>query len=298
MKFLVTGANGQLGSRLASDLRPLGDVVALGRDGLDLCDADAVARTIKDTGADVLFNTAAYTAVDQAESDRDAAFAVNAGAPGVIGGAARAAGTRVVHFSTDYVFDGSLDRPYREDDATNPSNVYGESKLAGEEALLESGADAIIFRVSWLYAETGRNFLRTMLRLASERDELSVINDQIGAPTYVGAISDAMVELAKRWTDEPGPAVGSESPLFHLACDGAASWYDFARAIVEIARRNGHPVRASGIEAIPSSAYETAAARPMNSRLDQTKVRRVLGLYLPPWQDALEQAMEKAPPIG
>ncbi|MBO6787710.1 MAG: dTDP-4-dehydrorhamnose reductase [Rhodospirillales bacterium] len=297
MKFLVTGAKGQLGSRLASDLRPLGDVVALGRDDLDLCDADAVTQTIKDAGADVLFNTAAYTAVDQAESERDAAFAVNATAPGVIGKAAAAAGTRVVHFSTDYVFDGTLDRPYREDDDTNPINVYGKSKRAGEHALLSSGAKALVFRVSWLYAETGKNFMRTMLHLAAERDRLDVVDDQIGAPTYVGSLSSAMIRLVERWKSGI-PETGGGASIYHLTADGAASWRDFAAAIVDSARRHGHQVRASAVDGIPSSAFVTAAARPKNSRLDQTKVRRDLDLHLPKWQDALELAIAKTRPVG
>lgn len=295
MKILLSGAGGQLGSRLARDLTSAGEVIALSRQDLDLTESTAIARTIDAHRPDLIVNAAAYTAVDQAETDRDSAWAVNAVAPGLIGGAARACGAPVIHFSTDYVFDGTLDRPYRESDATNPVNYYGLSKRAGEEALLASGADALIFRVSWLYAEDGQNFMRTMLRLAIERETLDVVDDQTGAPTYVGAISEALTQLIT----QRGPFLGSEAgAIYHLACDGAGTWRDFAEAIVDAAGRNGFAVRTRKVQGIPTSAYKTPAQRPKNSRLDQTRVRAQFGLHLPHWRDALEQAMEKAVPVG
>ncbi|MGJ3259876.1 MAG: dTDP-4-dehydrorhamnose reductase [Rhodospirillales bacterium] len=293
MKILVTGKSGQLGSRLARALAPLGSVTALGRDGMDLADPDAIRTVVDDVAPDIIFNAAAYTAVDDAETDRATAWRINADAPGEIGKAAARTGARVVHFSTDYVFDGTLDRPYRETDDVNPINVYGESKRAGEATLLASGANAWIFRISWVYAETGRNFLNTIMRLAKERTELNIVADQTGAPTPAGHIADAMAALTPKLITGDTPQGDGTPPIYHLACGGEASWYDFACAIVDRMQRSGCAMAVESIAPVGSDAYPTAAARPRNSRLDSGRCAARFAIALPAWQTALDDTMDR-----
>lgn len=293
MRILVTGKSGQLGSRLASTLAPLGTVTALGRDDMDLADPDAIRAVVDGVAPDIIFNAAAYTAVDNAETDRATAWRINADAPGEIGKAAVRTGARVVHFSTDYVFDGTLDRPYRETDDVNPINVYGTSKRAGEEALLATGAKACIFRISWIYAETGRNFLNTIMRLARERKRLSIVADQTGAPTPAGCIADAMAALTPKLMASEVPLDGDTPPIYHLTCGGETSWYDFACAIVDRMQRSGGATAVESIVPVDSDAYPTAAARPRNSRLDSGRCAVRFAIALPAWQTALNDVMNR-----
>lgn len=289
MKLLITGKNGQLGQSLLRALAPLGEVIGVGRTEMDLSDADAIRRIIRNTEADIVFNAAAYTAVDAAETDRDTAWRVNAEAPGIIGEAARTGGTRVVHFSTDYVFDGTLDRPYRETDGTNPVNFYGESKLRGEEALMSSGAEAMIFRTSWVFAPHGRNFVNTIMRLAQERDSLDIVGDQSGCPTSAGCLAESMAALVDAGADIWKHGAGT----YHLACRGEATWHAFAVEIVDRMKKSGYRTKVKTINAIGTEDYPTAARRPHNSRLSSDKAEAELGLSLPDWRIALDQVMKR-----
>lgn len=279
MKILLTGPHGQVGRELERALLPLGEVVALERDRLDLADPDAIARRCGEIRPRVIVNAAAYTAVDKAEAEKELAFRINAAAPGVLAGEAKRIGALLVHFSTDYVFDGTLARPYLETDPPAPVNAYGASKLAGERAIEASGAAFLVLRTSWVYAARGTNFLRTILRLAHEREVLSVVNDQVGAPTSARLVADTTAQAI--------PAALRQGILgtFHLSCRGSTSWHGFASRIVEQARALGvDGLRAASIVPIPSSEYRTAAARPKNSQLDCGKLEAAFGLRLPDWE--------------
>ena len=275
MRILLTGAGGQVGGELKSTLAALGEVQALRRAEVDLGDTDAIRRVVRAANPDTIVNAAAYTAVDKAESERDAAFAVNAVAPGVLAEEAKRNGALLVHYSTDYVFDGTKPSPYVEQDAPNPINVYGESKLEGERAIAASGCRYLILRTSWVYGPRGSNFMLTMLRLAKERPELRVVDDQVGAPTSSLEIARATAQLLR-----PG-AHG----LYHLAAAGQTSWCGFARAILE---RAGI---ATPVIAIRTEDYPTAARRPRNSRLDCSRLRADFGVTLAPWDEALAETM-------
>jgi dTDP-4-dehydrorhamnose reductase len=272
LKILLTGKNGQVGWELARSLAPLGDVVAHDRASLDLADADALCRLIRDAKPAIIVNAAAYTAVDKAESELDVAFAVNAQAPRVLAEEARKLGALLVHYSTDYVFDGTKPDPYLETDATNPVGVYGRSKLQGELAIQASGCRHLIFRTSWVFGPRGGNFLLTMLRLSSERDELRIVDDQFGAPTSSGLIADATAHALR---------VGGAEGLFHLTAAGLTSWCGFAREIFKTAGLN------TVVKPITSAQYPTAARRPLNSSLDYAKLGKAFGFTPPPWQDGM-----------
>jgi len=291
MKILIIGKNGQLGSRLETALTDVADVTALGRMELDLKDGKAIHKIINNLCPDIIFNAAAYTAVDDAESDRENAWQINAKALHYIGQAAVDNGARVVHFSTDYVFDGALMRPYKETDLTSPVNFYGASKLAGENALLSSGAHAIIFRISWIYAETGHNFLRTIMRFAEEQQHLDIVADQIGAPTSTACVAEAMTEFVKQAGEFTRASLGFKPPVFHLTCQGQVSWYDFASAIIARIRSSDDQPKLHSISAITSESYPTPAPRPKNSCLDSTRCWEHFGIKLPQWQDALDTVM-------
>jgi dTDP-4-dehydrorhamnose reductase len=273
LKILLTGANGQVGWELRQTLAPLGEVVAVNRAQLDLQDAARIAAAVREARPDVIVNAAAYTAVDKAESERDAAFAVNAVAPGVLAEEAKRAGALLVHYSTDYVFDGAKAAPYAEDDEPGPLNVYGASKLAGERAIAASGCRHLILRTSWVYGPRGSNFMLTMLRLAKERPELRVVDDQTGAPTSGLAIARATAQLL------PRGAAG----LFHMTASGATTWCGFARAILQRAGI-GTPVLP-----ISTADYPTPARRPRNSRLDCTRLRADAGVALASWEEQLAE---------
>ena len=271
MKLLVTGCNGQLGWELARTLSPLGEIVATDRATLDLSKLETIAPTIRALKPDVILNAAAYTAVDQAESEPALAAAINATAPGILAEEAERSGALLVHYSTDYVFDGTKTGPYAESDVPRPLSVYGQTKLGGEQAIQASGCEHLILRTSWVYGPHGRNFLLTMLRLAHEKPLLRVVDDQIGAPTAVQTLAEATASILQR-------RQAGQSGLFHLTASGHTSWHGFAKLIVSLA---GPPY--PEVEAIPTSDYPTAAKRPLNSRLDCTKVSAQFGLALPDW---------------
>jgi len=279
LRILLTGRNGQVGWELQGALAPLGEVTALGRAELDLRDAGRIRDAVRTAKPDVVVNAAAYTAVDKAEAERDLAFAVNAVAPGILAEEAKRAGALLVHYSTDYVFDGTKGSPYTEADPTCPINVYGESKLAGEKAIQGSDCRFLILRTSWVYGPRGSNFMLTMLRLARERPELRVVDDQIGAPTSSLAIARATAQLLR-------PGAGG---LYHLSAAGEVTWCGFARAILA---RAGI---ATPVRAIRTEDYPTPARRPRNSRLDCSRLRKDFDVALAPWEDQLSEVTLGAP---
>lgn len=284
--ILVTGVNGQVGFELRRSLQGLGRIVAADRAALDLADAVSIRACIRSVKPDVIVNSAAYTAVDQAESDAAAARTINAEAPAVLADEAKRLDALLVHYSTDYVFDGTATHAYREDDAPNPQNVYGATKLEGEQAIAASGASHLVFRTSWVYGQRGRNFLLTMLKLAGERDELRVVADQIGAPTWSATIAALTASvIAQGVAHDAGLAdwAREKSGIYHLTSGGSTSWAGFAEAIFAEARL-AHPPR---VIPIPSSDYPTPARRPLNSRLDGGRLARTFGLAAPDWREAL-----------
>ena len=291
MKLLLLGGNGQVGRELRRSLRPLGDVVVATRDGADAdLAADfaaprSLAALVREVMPDAVVNAAAYTAVDAAEADADAAFLVKADAPAAIATACAGIGARLVHYSTDYVFDGSASRPYREDDATAPLGVYGASKLAGEDAIRASGARHAILRTAWVYAAHGKNFLRTMLRLAGERDELRVVADQVGAPTPGAWIADATADVLRGDADASG--------TWHLVADGETNWHGFAEAIMREAHALGVLARMPRVLPIGTADYPTPARRPAYSVLDTTKLQRDFGIAPPDWREGLRATLRE-----
>lgn len=289
-RFLITGANGQLGFELQRALAPLGEFIALDRAGCDLSIADSIRAAVRAAKPDVIFNAGAYTAVDKAESEPDQAHAINAVAPGVIGEEAAKIGALVIHYSTDYVFDGKKAEAYLEADTATPLGVYGETKLAGEQALVGSCARHLIFRTSWVFGLHGKNFIKTILRLASERSELKIVADQFGAPTGAALLADTSTHIAARYLRD-----GSENfpfGLYHLAAAGETSWHGFAQHIV--AKATNAPFRdaINRIHPITTPEYPTPAARPANSRLDTTKFRTAFGLHLPDWRHGADQVLD------
>ena len=285
-RVLVIGAQGQVGSALMRAAWPAGfELVGVARPEVDLAAPDSLTEAVARHRPRFILNAAAYTAVDKAESDRAAAFAANAEAPGVLARLARDCGATLVHLSTDYVFDGSKPAPYVETDPTGPLGVYGESKLAGEQAVAAAGGDWVILRTAWVYDSGPRNFVATMLRLGTQREQLSVVNDQQGCPTSAAEIADAMVAVvASRRTDPRAPA-----GIFHFSGAGATTWFDFANAIFAEAARRGQKVPA--VLPIATEQYPTPARRPRNSRLDCGKFSQSFGVALRPWQDSLALTM-------
>lgn len=279
MRILLLGANGQVGWELQRSLALLGSLQAAGRAQADLEQPDGLRRLVDQVQPTVIVNAAAHTAVDRAESEPDRAHAINAMAPGLLAQLAAERGAWLVHYSTDYVFDGSGSRAWVEDDPTGPLSVYGRTKLAGEDAIRTSGARHLIFRTSWVYAARGGNFARTMLRLAAERDTLRVIDDQIGAPTGADLIADVTAHAIRQ-----AMAQGTTG-TFHLAPAGHTSWHGYAQFVFEAARRlkPDLALKVQAVEAIPTSAYPTPAQRPLNSRLDTTRLQSTFGLQLPHW---------------
>jgi len=300
MNILLTGTQGQVGWELQRTLAPLGQVYGFARNTLDLADPDEIRRVVRDVAPGLIVNAAAYTAVDKAEAEPDQAMAINAVAPGVLAEAARRGGAAIVHYSTDYVFDGEKKEAYLEDDPPRPLGAYGRSKLAGEEAVRASGAPHLILRTSWVYGARGRNFLLTMLRLARERDELRVVDDQFGAPTWSRMIAQATVlALARCPWRGAGPDLFAASGTYHLSAEGRTSWHGFARAILErTAALEPGALRARRVVAIGSADYPTPAARPRNSVLSNAKLRRAFGIALPAWEDSLGRCLEDAVHAG
>jgi dTDP-4-dehydrorhamnose reductase len=296
MRILLTGADGQVGWELRRALAPLGTLSALDRRGLDLAQAEAIRARVREIGPQLIVNAGAYTAVDKAETEPELAMAVNAAAPAVLAEEARRGGAALVHYSTDYVFDGEKDGAYTEDDAPRPLGAYGRSKLAGEEAVRASGAPHLILRTSWIYAARGRNFLLTMLRLARERDELRVVCDQFGAPTWAREVADATARVLARCAADPAGAVSAlaqSGGVYHLSAAGRTSWHGFACAILEHAARLPG-IRARRVTPIRTSEYPTAAARPRNSVLSSARLAQRFGVALPEWSASLPLCLAEA----
>ncbi|RMP59920.1 hypothetical protein ALQ18_03239 [Pseudomonas marginalis pv. marginalis] len=285
MKILITGQHGQVSRELQQRLQGLGELVVLGRDQLDLANVEQIRQQVRAHRPGLIINAAAHTAVDQAESEPDAAFAINAIAPGVLAEEAKALGIPLIHYSTDYVFDGSKPAPYTEADVPNPLGVYGQSKLAGEQAIVAVGGDYLILRTSWVYSNHGKNFLLTMQRLLQEKPHMRIVADQIGAPTWAGTIADSTRALIERW--QAGQA--GEWGVYHLTAQGETSWFGFAEAIGQHLCSQGKAC--AELEAIPSSAYPTPAQRPLNSRLDCNRLQQHWQVGQPQWQDALRECL-------
>ncbi|MBC8727885.1 dTDP-4-dehydrorhamnose reductase [Paraburkholderia sp. UCT2] len=284
--ILVTGVNGQVGYELARTLQGLGNVVAVGRSRLDLSNLDQIRAVVRDLRPALIVNPAAYTAVDKAEEERDLAMRINGEAPGVLAEEAKKLGAALIHYSTDYVFNGTKEGAYVEDDPTDPQNVYGRSKLAGEQAIAASGVNHLVLRTSWVYGTRGKNFLLTMLRLGADRPELKVVADQFGAPTWCNTIATLSAHLcAQSFAAEDGAKWWDErSGIYHLCAGDSTSWHGFASAIFELADLPNRP----NTLPIPAADYPTPAKRPANSRMSNDKLARVFGLAAPHWRDALK----------
>ncbi|MBN9404141.1 MAG: dTDP-4-dehydrorhamnose reductase [Burkholderiales bacterium] len=295
MKILLLGPKGQLGWELRRSLAPLGQVIALDRHGEaglcgDLADAEGLAATVRALKPQVIVNAGAYTAVDRAESEPALAERINAAAPAVLAREAAACGALLAHYSTDYVFDGSGERPWREDDATGPLSVYGRTKLAGEQAIVQSGCAHLILRTSWVHAARGGNFARTMLRLGAERERLSVIDDQWGAPTGAELIADVSAHALAQLLRQPDK-VG----IYHLAAAGETNWFSYAKYVFAQAQQAQPAIKliVRDIAPITTADYPTAAQRPHNSRLDTRKLQAAFDLALPPWQDGVRRMLQE-----
>ena len=299
MKILLFGKGGQVGWELQRSLAPLGELVALGSASTqlcgDFCNLDGIADTIRSVAPDIIVNAAAHTAVDQAESEPELARTINALAPGVLAREAKRGGAWLIHYSTDYVFDGGGERPWQENDATGPLGSYGKSKLEGEQAIRDSACQHLIFRTSWVYGARGGNFAKTMLRLAKERERLTVIDDQVGAPTGADLLADVTahaIRTALQRVDVSG--------LYHLAAGGHTSWHGYASYVIEFARQAGIDIKVASdaILPVPASAFPLPAPRPKNSRLDTGKLQGTFGLHLPQWQSGvcrmLTEILEKS----
>jgi dTDP-4-dehydrorhamnose reductase len=286
-RILLTGINGQVGHALLSQLSDF-EVIGLSRNELDLTNVDAIRSVIRESKPDLIINPAAYTAVDKAESESELAYAINATAPQVMAEEAARLGSALIHFSTDYVYDGRKSEPYVELDVVNPQSVYGKSKLAGEDAIRAIGLPHLILRTSWVYGTYGKNFLKTILRLASEKEELRIVADQIGAPTSSVSIATGLTQLIEQWD-------GEQSGIYHFTNTGSTSWYGFACEIVQqyaaLHQSNGLKVDVENIKPLTTAEYPTPASRPANSCLDNTKLKQTFGIVLPTWPVGLQQVM-------
>ena len=286
MKILLTGSAGQLGRELKRSLASLGELIACDRSQLDLADPDALRTAVRDLAPTVIVNAAAYTAVDKAETETGLAEAINAAAPGILAEEARRLGARLIHYSTDYVFDGTKASPYRENDATAPLSAYGRSKRQGELAIAASGARHLVLRTSWVYGLHSANFMKTMLRLGRERDELRVVGDQVGAPTWTRHLADATALILAGHSTAEG--------LYHLAAGGETSWHGYAEAIFAEARATGLLEKSPKVHRITTAEYPLPAPRPANSRLDCARFSSDFGLALPDWRTGLADCLADA----
>jgi dTDP-4-dehydrorhamnose reductase len=304
-KILLTGKNGQVGHDLQGLLPRLGEIVALDRQQLDLSRPDEIRRVIRGIRPTLIVNAAAYTAVDLAEKEPSLAQAINAEAPAIMAEETKRIGAALIHYSTDYVFDGSKNSPYEETDPTNPINVYGKTKLAGEQAIRDSGVHHLIFRTAWLYSTRGKNFLLTILRLATEREELRIVNDQIGAPTWSREIASATAEVLEKLFDRTGNASAwaESSGTYHMTAGGETSWFEFAKAILDKAKKqatspapwsaaatHGKPLLSREVTPITTAEYPTPARRPAYSVLSNTHIARTFGIELADWRTQLHRA--------
>jgi dTDP-4-dehydrorhamnose reductase len=286
MKILLTGSAGQLGRELKRSLAPLGELIACDRRQLDLADPDSLRNAVRDLAPTVIVNAAAYTAVDKAETETGLAEAINAAAPALLAEEAKRLGARLIHYSTDYVFDGTKASAYREDDATTPLSAYGRTKRQGELAIAASGARHLVLRTSWVYGLHGANFMKTMLRLGRERDELRVVGDQVGAPTWTRHLADATALILA--------SHGTAEGLYHLAAAGETSWHGYAEAIFAEARATGLLEKSPTVRRITTAEYPLPAPRPANSRLDCTRFSTDFGLALPDWRTGLADCLADA----
>jgi dTDP-4-dehydrorhamnose reductase len=298
--ILVTGSTGQVGGAAARTFTRFGEVIAPGRDWLDLTDENAIRAVMREVRPRWVVNAAAHTAVDKAETEPELAFAVNAEAPRILGEEAAGIGAAVIHFSTDYVFDGSKDSPYTETDSTGPLNVYGKSKLAGEQALAATGAPHLIFRTSWVYGGTGKNFLLSILRMARERPQLRIVADQHGAPTWssdlarmAGHVVGFLEGQAMREGATVADAAASASGVYHAGGSGETTWFGFASAAVEALKKREPGAKLASIEPISTEEYPTPAKRPLNSKLSCTKLEEAFGWRMMDWRESLERMMDE-----
>ncbi len=294
--IFLTGKDGQLGWELHRTLSTIGNVIAFDHSSLDLSDHKLLRETIQEVKPHIIVNAAAYTAVDQAEKEQEIAFAINATAPEIMTEEAKRIGAVLIHYSTDYVFDGTKESPYSEDDKSNPLNIYGKSKLLGEQAIQSSDTPHYIFRTSWVYSGRGNNFLLTILRLALERERLSIVDDQTGSPTWSRTIAEITGQILAQNIANNGSlydAIQQKQGLYHLTSKGQVSWYDFAKMILEIfSKKNFSATSLADIFPIPTSDYPTPATRPMNSVLSTHKLEKTFGISCPDWQQALSLCME------
>jgi dTDP-4-dehydrorhamnose reductase len=304
LRVLITGANGQVGWHLQRMLAPLGEVLAIDVEQVDLTDLNAVARTVRDFAPHVVANAAAYTAVDKAESEPELARAINVAAPARIAEECARSGALLIHYSTDYVYDGSKPGPYDENDATGPLSVYGQTKLEGDVAIIASGCAHIVLRTTWVYDIRGKNFLRTALRLAREKEELRMVGDQFGAPTWARGLAESTTIILAKSLERRNVTGGWNSGLFHLTAAGKTSWAGFAQAILEDYEallawpaetgEFGGPLKAKRVVAITSEQYQTPARRPRNSVLSNARVQAAFGIVMPDWRSQLRLAMQDA----
>jgi dTDP-4-dehydrorhamnose reductase len=304
LRTLITGANGQVGWHLQRTLAPLGEVLAIDVEQVDLTDLEAIARTVREFAPDIVANAAAYTAVDKAESEPDLAHAINVSAPGRMAEECARSGALLIHYSTDYVYDGTKYGAYDESDATGPLSVYGRTKLDGDRAIIASGCSHIILRTTWVYDVRGKNFLRTALRLAREKEELRMVGDQFGAPTWARGLAEATTIILAKLLERRAVSGVWNSGLFHLTAAGRTSWAGFAQAILEDYEallawpadtgEFGGPLKAKRVVEITSEQYQTPARRPRNSVLSNAKVQAVFGIVMPDWRSQLRLAMQDA----
>ena len=300
--ILITGVAGQVGRELVRSLAPLGEIVTTARTPqaaagphkclpLDLADSDDMRRVVRDVRPTIIVNAAAHTAVDRAESESEVAMAINGVAPGVLAEEARRLDAALVHYSTDYVFDGSGTRPWREDDMPGPLSVYGRTKAAGEEAVRAAGGAHAILRIAWIYAAVGHNFAKTMLKLGTDRKELRVVADQFGAPTPAALVADATARILTEVSVAPAAQLRERGGTLHVPCGGETSWHGFAEEIFRLARQAGRPLQVERVTPIVTADYPTPARRPLNSRLDGTLVAEHFGVRFPDWRAALAETI-------
>jgi len=304
LRLLITGANGQVGWHLQRTLAPLGEVLAIDVEQVDLTDLDAITRAVRDSAPDVVANAAAYTAVDNAESEPELARAINVAAPGRIAEECARSGALLIHYSTDYVYDGGKSVAYEETDATGPLSIYGRTKLEGDQAIIASGCAYIILRTTWVYDTRGKNFLRTVLRLAREKEELRMVGDQFGAPTWARALAESTTIILAKSLERRSAAGAWSGGLFHLTAGGQTSWAGFAQAILEDyealldwpaeSGEFGGPLKAKRVVEITSEQYVTPARRPRNSVLSNAKIQAVFGITMPDWRSQLRLALQDA----
>jgi dTDP-4-dehydrorhamnose reductase len=293
LRILLTGRHGQVGFELQRALAPLGEVVAVGHAECDFARPDQVQALVRRAAPQIIVNAAAYTAVDKAETDQETAFAVNARAPGMLGEEAARLGALVVHYSSDYVFDGSRDGAYSEDDAPAPQNVYGRSKLLGERALAAANARHLILRTSWVAGAHGANFAKTMLRLAAEREQLNVVADQFGAPTPAALLADLTAHLVRQYSQASAEAF--PYGVYHVASSGVTSWHAYARFLISEALSAGKELKLRPEQILPvrTDQNPAPASRPANSRLDTRRFRQTFGLHLPPWEEGIRHVLQQ-----